>query len=445
MNMRKILQLGIALSLLMVQLVSAQTLSLSLKDTKIHDVMMLLSKQQRVNIFLADGVEGTVTVNLYNMETIDAIHAIAESAGYAVEQRNNSIFIVKREDAGKFRKSSITEVRTFKVQYTRPADVEAILKEHLSSYGTIKILPDNNLIVVEDLPGFMQKIESLLVEIDREPKQIMIEAKILEITLTDNQSFGLDWTRLFDSNDGTGSFGTQGLASPSSPGLFAQFTNDNVDLVLSALKERGRLRTLSTPKLLAMEDREAETQVGTRIGFKVTTTVNQVTSETIEFLETGIILKVTASVDRSGRILMDIHPEVSTGTVSDDGIPSKATTEVSTQMLVPNGKTVFMGGLIRRSVNNTREGVPGLGDVPLVGALFSNDSKNISTTEIVVLLTPTIIDFTKADVETGAVIKVDAINRLLGGEEERIDKEMSKIMDDDEDFNILETGTSFNR
>ena len=194
-----------------------------------------------------------------------------------------------------------------------------------------------------------------------------------------------------------------------------------------------------------MEDREAETQVGTRIGFKVTTTVNQVTSETIEFLETGIILKVTASVDRSGRILMDIHPEVSTGTVSDDGIPSKATTEVSTQMLVPNGKTVFMGGLIRRSVNNTREGVPGLGDVPLVGALFSNDSKNISTTEIVVLLTPTIIDFTKADVETGAVIKVDAINRLLGGEEERIDKEMSKIMDDDEDFNILETGTSFNR
>ncbi|MDJ0833735.1 MAG: hypothetical protein QNJ69_09460 [Gammaproteobacteria bacterium] len=441
MNLTKILQLGITIGLLLVQPAAAETLSLSLKETKIHDVMMMLSKQQRVNIFLGDGVDGDVTVNLYNMETIDAIYAIAEAAGFAVEERNNSFFIVNREDAGKFSSSIFTEVRAFKIQYTNPSDIEAVLKEHLSSYGTIKTLRDNKLVVVEDLPGVIQKIDKLVLQLDREPKQIMIEAKILEITLTDNQSFGLDWTKLFDSADGTGSFGIQGLATPNSPGLFAQFTNDNVDLVLGALKERGRLRTLSTPKLLAMEDRQAETQIGTQIGFKVTTTSNQVTQESIEFLETGIILKVTASVDRNGRILLDIHPEVSAGTVSDDGVPSKTTTELSTQMLVPNGKTVFMGGLIRRSANNSREGVPGLGDVPLIGPLFSNDSKNVSTTEIVVLLTPTIIDFNQADVETEAIIKVDAVNRLLGDEEERIDAEMSDLMDDDEEeqFDLFRT------
>jgi anti-anti-sigma factor len=264
------------------------------------------------------------------------------------------------------------------------SEIETILQEYLSEYGNIKALPDNDMLVIEDLPSFLNKMETLLGEIDREPKQIMIEAKILEITLTDNQSYGLDWAKLFDSSDGTGSLGTQGLANPNSAGLFAQYTNSNVELVLNALKARGRLRTISTPKLLAMEGLEAETVVGTEIGYRVTTTINNVTTESIEFLESGVILKVTPTVDRSGRIMLDIFPEVSTGVVSDDGIPSKATTQVSTRMLVSDGKTVFLGGLIQNQINNTREGIPGLGDVPIIGGLFSNRSKSIVSTEIVV-------------------------------------------------------------
>lgn len=417
--------------ILMPTFASSDTLTLSLQDTDIRDAMLMLSKQERLNIFVAEGVDGNVSVNIYNMDTLEAIYAIAESAGFAVEQRQNSIFIINREDAGKYRKSTLTQVRTYKVQYTSPGDIEPILQEHLSSYGSIKSISSNNMIVVEDTVPFLNRIEDLLAEIDQQPKQILIEAKILEITLTDNQSFGLDWTKLFDSNDGSGSIGTQGLSNSTSPGLFSQYTNTNVELVLNALKERGRLRTLSTPKLLAMEGYEAETVVGTRIGFKVTTTVNQVTSETIEFLETGIILKVTPSVDRSGRILLDIHPEVSAGTVSDDGIPSKSTTQVSTRMLVPDGKTVFMGGLIRRSSNNSREGVPLLGDLPMVGSLFSNDSKNVTTSEIVVLLTPNIVDFDQADVEVESLVKVEALDRLLGTEQATVESEMADVMDED--------------
>ena len=437
MNSVKIFRLCFLLCLtLMSMSASSDTLTLSLQDTDIRDAMLMLSKQERMNIFVAEGVDGNVTVNVYNMDTLEAIYAIAESAGFSVEQRADSIFIIKREDAGKYRKSNLTEVRTYKVQYTTPADIEPILQEHLSSYGSIKSIAGNNMIVVEDTAPFLKRIEDLLAEIDQQPKQILIEAKILEITLTDSQSFGLDWTKLFDSSDGSGSLGTQGLANSTIPGLFAQYSNTNVDIVLNALKERGRLRTLSTPKLLAMEGHEAETVVGTRIGFKVTTTVNQVTSETIEFLETGIILKVTASVDRSGRILLDIHPEVSAGTVSDDGIPSKSTTQVSTRMLVPNGKTVFMGGLIRRSSNNSREGVPLLGDLPVVGPLFANDSKNITTSEIVVLLTPNIVDFDLADVEVESLVKVEALDRLLGSEQINMQSEMSRFMDDEEEEEI---------
>ncbi len=436
----KLIKLVILLSLFSFsQSIRSDTLSLSLQDVDIRVAMIMLSKHEKLNIFVAEGVDGKVTVNIYNMETMDAIKSIAESAGFAVELRENSIYIINRDDAGKYRSNNLTEVRTFKIQYTSLSEIELILEEQLSSFGTIKTLPSNNTIVIEDTPIFLDNIEKLVATLDREPKQILIEAKILEVILTDNQSFGLNWEKLFDSASASGSAGTRGLASLASPGFFAQYTNKNIDLVLTALKQRSRLRTLSTPRLLAMEGLEAETVVGTRLGFKVTTTVNLVTSETIEFLETGIILKVTPSVDRSGRILLDIHPEVSTGSVSDDGIPSKTTTQISTRMLVPDGKTVFMGGLIRRSSNDTQEGVPLLGDLPIVGGLFKNDSKNITTTEIVVLMTPTIVNFDNSDVHANATINVDAVDQILEQEQIQMEEKMKKLMDDEDDYDPLDS------
>ena len=371
----------------------AGKVTLSIQESDIRDVMQLLSREQRLNIFVAEGVSGDVSVNLYEMETEKAIVLIAESAGFAVEQRDGSFFIIEREDAGRYNQTNLTQMRSYKVQYISAGDVESAVQDYLSDYGSVRSLEDGNLIIIEDLPPFLQKIEDIIFAIDREPKQIMIEAKILEISLTDNQAYGLDWALLFNASDGEGSIGTRGLATRASAGLFAEFTNDNVELVLTALKERGRLRTISTPKLLAMEGLEAETVVGANIGYRVTTTINQVTSESVEFLETGIILKVIPSVDRSGRILLDVYPEVSAGIVSDDGIPSKSTTQVSTRMLVPDGRTVFLGGLIKHSVNDTREGVPGLGDLPVVGGLFSNTATSLTSTEIVILITPRIVNY----------------------------------------------------
>jgi type II secretory pathway component GspD/PulD (secretin) len=396
--------------------VQAGNISLSIQDSDIRDVMQLLSREQRLNIFVADGVSGQVSINVYEMETTEAIALIAESAGFVVEKRDGSYFVIEREDSGKYHQSDRMEVRVFRVQYASAADIETAIQDHLSNYGSVKSLEDGNMVIVEDMPAFIDDIEIIIDAIDREPKQIMIEAKILEISLTDNQSYGLNWKMLFDASGGKGEIGTQRLANPISKGLFAQYSNSNVELVLSALKERGRLRTISTPKLLAMEGLEAETVVGTNIGYRVTTTVNLVTTETIEFLETGIILKVTPSVDRSGRIMLDIHPEVSAGTVSDDGIPSKTTTQVSTRMLVPDGRTVFLGGLIKHSISNTREGVPGLGDIPLIGNLFSNNATNILSTEIVVLITPYIVNFENEVPEDTDILRIEEIKATIDSE-----------------------------
>ncbi len=408
---------------------NTQKITVTFQDVAIDKAMAMLSEQQQVNIVLTEGVEGNISVNLYKLELPEIIQAISRAAGYAVEKQNGIYYIIEREDVGKYYDSGMTQIRSFKVQYSNPVDVEKILKKHLSNYGKITLIRQRKILVIEDLPPVLKKIQKLLRQIDIEPKQILIEAKILEVTLTDAESFGLDWTYFFKISDGVGQVGTRQLANPRNAGLFLDFLGPNLKIALDALKERGRLRTLATPTLLAMEDQTAETQVGTRLGYSVTTTINQVTTESIEFLETGIILKVIPSVDEQGMINLEIHPEVSDGSVSDDGIPSKTTTQISTNMLVADGQTVFLGGLIKRNVTESNEGVPVLSDVPIMGHLFSNKSERLSSTEIVVLITPTIVNFKKNPQNIRAIELVNDNEAVLSAQEKRVEKEIIKKMD----------------
>jgi type II secretory pathway component GspD/PulD (secretin) len=389
--------------------------------------MEMLSRAARVNILLSDNVEGNVSVNLYDVSIDEAIDAIVAAAGYGVERRRGSYFIVDRDEAGKHSSGGPTQMRTFKVQYSDPEVIAGILESHLSGYGQVTTLPERRMLVVEDTPYFLGRISKLLQQLDRQPRQILIEAQILEIGLKDSESYGLDWVKIFDSSSRVIEFGTQGLSNPGSPGLFLDYFSDNLELVLDALRTRERLRTLSTPKLLALEDQEAETIIGDRLGYNVTTTIDNVTTTSTEFLESGVILRVKPSVDEQGRVLLDIHPEVSTGAVSDDGIPNQTTTEVTTTMLVESGKTVFIGGLIKRTASETREGIPILGDIPGVGLLFSNKGISSINTELVVLITPHILEHGMIAMDAGKGGMVSEVGENLEVQPKKIDRTMSKV------------------
>jgi type II secretory pathway component GspD/PulD (secretin) len=129
-------------------------------------------------------------------------------------------------------------------------------------------------------------------------------------------------------------------------------------------------------------------------------------------------------------ILLDIHPEVSDGSVSDDGIPSKTTTQLSTRMLVPDGQAVFLGGLIKHNSNESREGVPVLGDLPAVGRLFSNRSKNLNATEIVVLISPKVINFRESAWNDNKVNQVSRYQKMLNHEKIKSEAKMTQLMDE---------------
>lgn len=401
-------------------------ISLTLREVAISEVMEMLSKSAHVNILLSDDVEGDISVNLYGVGIDEAINSIATAAGYAVERRDGSYFIVNRDQAGRYSPGGPTELRTFKIQYSEPDAMKGILEKHLSSYGKITTLNQRKLLVVEDTPYFLDRIAALLRELDRRPKQILIKAEILEITLKDSESYGLEWSKLFRYDDGKGAFGLKGTSNPGSDGFFFDLVTPNIEVFLDSLRARERLRTLATPKLLALEDQPAETLIGERLGYNVTTTIDNVTTTSTEFLESGVILKVRPSVDQESRILLEIHPEVSTGTVSDDGIPNQTTTEVTTTMLVESGQTIFIGGLMRRSATETREGVPILGDIPGVGLLFSNRAINTFNTELLVLITPYIIDQTRMALDDGKAAEVSKVEGELDVQSDRVNRIMDK-------------------
>ncbi len=368
---------------------SERGLTLVVRDTEIREVFEMLSRSENVSIALGDEISGRVSVSLFDVPVDEAIRSVAQAAGYAVERRDGAYLIVEFDSFGKDSAPGATLVRSFKIQYSDPEKVREILVKHLSRFGEITSLEERRMVVVEDLPEFLDRIESILWEIDREPRQILLEAKVLEIGLNNDDTLGIDWSRISQLNGAELEIGLRGLTSGTAPGLFFTILTDNLDGAIEALSDEGRVRALAAPQLLTMENQEAEVLVGSRLGYLVTTTINQVTTESVQFIETGVILRFTPSVDRQGRILLQIHPEVSTGTVSN-GIPSLTTTEVTTQLLAGDGERVFIGGLIRDSAGEGRRGVPLLHRIPLLGLLFSRSEWNYKSSETIVIVRATV-------------------------------------------------------
>jgi type II secretory pathway component GspD/PulD (secretin) len=387
--------------------------SFMFRDTPIAELFEMIARRERINITLGKGVTGNVAVSLYDMTPREAIYAIAEAGGFQVLARANGYLIVSpAQAAAETVPAGQMELRTLKVQYSEPALVAEILGKHVSRGGKVTVLPQRQMIVVEDTHEGMARIVALLRELDVQPRQIMIEAKILEITLDTSETFGIDWSKVF-SADGANTIGATGLASRGTAGLVFNFVNKNVSAYLSALSNKGRVRTLATPKLLALENQEATTNIGDKLGYRLTTTINNVTSESIQFLETGVILRVTPSVDSVGRIVLRVRPEVSSGSVLD-GIPSKKTTEVSTQMVAEDGQAILIAGLIKATDAKRRIGVPLLGDVPGIGKLFTSNETTSGATETIVMITPRIVrDATSFAQEQPSLDKVERAEREL--------------------------------
>jgi MSHA biogenesis protein MshL len=265
------------------------------------------------------------------------------------------------------------------------------------------------VIYVRDYSDNMENISSFLDDIEEAVKrQVLIQAHIVEVTLNDAFSMGIDWSALVGS--GTGPNGellkfSQSLV-PAVPSKVFQFSvsDERVNALLDAMKDQGQVHTLSSPKIATLNNQKAVIKLTTKEVSWITNTVLNANGEvTIVYTspqidEVGIFLDVTPQIDDQGNIAMQIHPSISdkTGTsFSPDGQSSKPiidTREVDTMIDIKDGQTIVIAGLIVDKIIDEKRSVPILGDLPLIGTLFSLQRQEKKKTELVIFITPYVLN-----------------------------------------------------
>jgi type IV pilus assembly protein PilQ len=277
------------------------------------------------------------------------------------------------------------------LNYADINEVEKVITRLLSESSKTTIYEPENKLIVEDLPHNLSMVKRVLETLDIPPKQVLIETRIMSVRLNDDTSLGIDWDDTFSGFfNSSGNILTDGFASTTGQGFFFNVINSDFSLFLDALQNKTEVSFLSTPRVLALDNKEANIIIGDKLGYFVTTATEATVLQSVEFLDTGTQLRLIPHITDDGKIIMDIHPEISDGSVIN-GLPSKNTTEVTTSLMAPDGGTIFIGGLIRDRKEDVYERVPGLGSIPIFGALFGKTTNITIRNEIIVLITPHII------------------------------------------------------
>lgn len=267
--------------------------------------------------------------------------------------------------------------------------------------GTPKVVADdaNNAIIVWGNDSEQGTFSKLIDVLDTTPVQVLLEATIAEVSLNDDLNFGLRWFFQKGNFGTTYTDATSGSTGPSYPGLSIVFDSTNALASLNALADVTDVNIVSSPSLMVLDNKEATLQIGDQV--PVATQQSQNTSDpdapvinTISFRDTGIILKVKPRVSTSGRVILDIEQEVSSvanTTTSGIDSPTISQRKIKTSVVVTDGQTLALGGLIQQSKNTVKSQVPGLGDIPVAGALFKNTSDLVGKTELLILITPKVV------------------------------------------------------
>lgn len=276
--------------------------------------------------------------------------------------------------------------------------------------GNITIIADeeNNALLIKATPGDYAKILQALKKLDVLPMQVLIEASIVEVSLTDELSYGLEW--YFKHNDvlqnkrAVGSLDLGGGLAAAVPGFsYTVFDAANsVRGVLNMLASDGKVKIISSPSLMVLDNHSATIRVGDQVPIRTSETTSQSTSgdnpiitSTIQFRDTGILLEVTPHVNAGGMVVMEINQEVSdVSKTQSSGIDSPTINQrqITTTVAVQSEDTIVLGGLIRENDTYSTAGIPGLRDLPLIGWLFGSTTKSARRTELLVLITPTAVD-----------------------------------------------------
>ena len=276
-------------------------------------------------------------------------------------------------------------------------------------------LSGEDVIVVQDYPENLAIVDEMIAKLDVMPVQVVIEAVIIRVDLNRTQQLGVNFGAVDQMRGVLGVVGNgsqfsstvgftplkvltaagtlqpnTGFNTSSTSGISFGYIGGNVSTFVQALETLGKTNVLATPRVLVLNKQRAEIQLGNRLGYRTLVTNLTSTVQQIQFLNTGTLLRLRPFISDDGMIRMEIHPERSTGLIDANGVPQLNTARMTTNVMVPNGATLVIGGLIDNQDDVNQSGVPGLNRLPVVGALFRNRTQDVIKSEVVVLLTPRI-------------------------------------------------------
>jgi type IV pilus assembly protein PilQ len=414
----------------------------------VRDALRFLGTKYRKNIVPSAKVDGQVTVGtLYDVTFEGALNAILGKR-FKCDEKEGVIWVYDAEEYKKIKEDlERMEYKVFTLYYISAAEAQKLITPVLSGKGTIQgsspaetILPTgesisvgsaggdtmalNDTIVIRDYPENIAEAGRLLSELDVRPSQVLVEATILSANLTEGMEFGIDWNTI----DGIAvtktvadGLMTDGLAGAVTgvTGLTVGVTQDHVKVFIRALETVTDTTVLANPKILAINKQLGQVYIGNKLGYRegdIETAGGGVQEGAVKFLDTGTKLSFRPYIGNDGYIRMDIHPKDSDGSVPG-GIPQETSTEVATNIMVKDGQTIVIGGLFRDSVSTARNQVPLLGDIPFLGALFRSTIDTTVRQEVIVLLTPHIIEEPE---ETNSDARGDDVRRKRFGAKDEL-------------------------
>jgi type II secretory pathway component GspD/PulD (secretin) len=364
--------------------------TLDVSGVPLPEVLRLLADQADLVLAGIDLPQIPVTLRVHDIDADSALRLIFAGTPY-------DGFVVGRHLMVCAADQSVS--RGFALQRANAAEMAPIL---IQAYGgsTIAADPRTNSLVVQGVPAEIRMIGDMIAGLDVSVPQILIRADIMEVNLGDDREIGINWEyRLNQTKDGV-NHDMDATANPLTSVTdfalsYARLGTNEFRAFLGTLQEVVESRILSSPRVVTASGRTAEILVGERVPYPRATTETQTgaTMQEIEFVEVGVRLEVTPRIAKDGLITMLVHPEVSE--VLDtavQGVPRIGTREANTEVMIRSGETLVIGGLKRHVRTETVRRLPVLGSIPLIGALFRSTRIDQSEVELLVFLTPVLVD-----------------------------------------------------
>jgi len=429
---------------------SGRRIDLDLKDADIHDILRLISEVGRVNVVTSDDVKGSVTLRMQDVPWDQALEVILQAKGLGMVRKQNLIRVAPLEQLEKEREAEIArqkqnielaplETRLIPVSYATADKLKGRVAELLSKRGTVSTDDRTNVLIVRDLAENLDDVEQLVRTLDTQTPQVLVEARIVEASSQYSRDVGIQWGGGATMSAATGNptglafpanvaltggnydanTPTQGLSpftptvSPSNFAINLPATtgtgqggaigltlgsvggNVNLGVRLSAAEANGVVRIISSPRILTLDNHEAQIAQGTLIPY------SQVSAQGVQtaFQEAKLQLKVTPHVTSDGSVGMEVkvtRDEPDFTRVSSRGDPTIFKREAETHLLVADAETAVIGGIYTQNQGRTTNQVPFFGDIPIVGLLFQRRLVRDDRTELLIFLTPRIVNRSRA-------------------------------------------------